>query len=71
MAGLTISVDVETGIVYLPKPAKVEGFVDTVGCTSKALAANPTKPGTKPTDVEKSLHVILEDINLRREQDRE
>jgi len=71
MAKFTIKVDRQTGMTYFPKEIRQEGFVGEVEGLPNALTLTFIKPGTKLTDVEKSLRILLQDIRLRREQGQE
>jgi len=71
MAKFTIKVDERTGVTYFPKEIRKEGFVGEVEGLPNALTFTLIKPGTKLSDVERSLRVILRDIKLRREQEEE
>ncbi len=71
MAKFRIKVDKRTGMTYFPKEIRLEGFVGEVEGLPNALTFTLIRPGTKLADVEKSLHIVLEDIRLRREQGQE
>lgn len=63
-----ISVDPRTGVTYLPKEFRKEGFTGTIELISNPLALFLIKPGVTLADAEKSLEVIRQVINLRRQQ---
>ncbi len=71
MAIFTIKVDKKTGMTYFPKEIRQEGFVGEIEGLPNALTFTLIKPGTKLSDVEKSLRIILRDIALRRQQGQE
>lgn len=71
MAKVTIKVDPRTGVTYFPKVIRKEGFVGEIEGLANALTFTLIKPGTKLADVVKSLEIILQDIDLRRQQGQE
>ncbi len=71
MAKVTIRVDPRTGVTYFPKVIRKEGFVGEIEGLPNALTFTLIKPGTKLADVVKSLEIILQDIELRRQQGQE
>jgi len=71
MAKFRIKVDKHTGMTYFPKEIRQEGFVGEIEGLPNALTFTLIKPGTKLTDVERSLQIILQDIRLRRKQGQE
>jgi len=71
MAKFTLRVDKKTGMAYVPKEIRQEGFIGEIQGLPNALTFTLIKPGTKLTDVERSLKIILRDIRLRREQGQE
>ena len=71
MAKFTIRVDNKTGMTYFPKEIRAEGFVGLIEGLPNALTFTLIKPGTKLADVEKSLHIVLQDIALRIQQGQE
>jgi hypothetical protein len=71
MAKVTIKVDPRTGVTYFPKIIRKEGFVGEIEGLANALTFTLIRPGTKLADVAKSLEIILQDIDLRRQQGQE
>jgi len=71
MAKISIQVDPRTGVTYFPKVIRKEGFVGEVEGFPNAFTVTFFRPGTKLGDIEKSLHVILEDIKLRKAKEEE
>lgn len=71
MAKFRIRVDGKTGMAYIPKEIRREGFVGEIEGLPNALTVTLIKPGTKLIDVEKSLKIILLDLALRRQQGQE
>lgn len=58
-----------TGLTYFPKEIRREGFVGEVEGLPHALTLTLIKPGTKLADVEESLKIVLQAIQLRRKQE--
>lgn len=69
MAKIKIRIDPETGMVYLPKLIRREGFTGEVELLSNALTVTLIKPGANLADIERSLGIILQDVALRRQQE--
>jgi hypothetical protein len=69
MARFRLKVDKRTGMTYFPKGIREEGFVGEIEGLPTALTFTLIKPGTKLADVARSLRIILQDIELRREQE--
>lgn len=69
MAKFTIRVHEYSGVTYLPKEIRREGFVGEIEGLPNAFTFTLIKPGTKLLDVERSLRIILRDVKLRREQE--
>lgn len=69
MGKITIRVDSRTGQNYLPRDIRRDGFVGEIEGLANALTVTFIKPGANLSDVEKSLHIILDDIALRRQQE--
>lgn len=69
MGKVTIRVDARTGQNYLPRDIRRDGFVGEIEGLANALTLTFIKPGANLSDVEKSLHIILADIALRRQQE--
>lgn len=57
----------KTGFCYWPKEIRKEGFVGEVVGLSTALTLTLIKPGTSLVDVERSLNILLQDIELRKQ----
>lgn len=56
-------------MTYFPKEIRRGGFVGEVERLPHALTLTLIKPGTKLADVEESLKIVLQDIQLRRKQE--
>ena len=69
MAKFTIRVDKVTGMTYFPKEIRGEGFVGEVEGLPNALTFTLIKPGTSLADIATSLKIVLQDVELRREQE--
>lgn len=69
MAKFRIKVDKRTGVTYFPKEVRQEGFVGEIEGLPNALTFTLIKPGTSLTDVARSLKIVLQDLELRREQE--
>jgi len=69
MAKVTIRVAPRTGVTYFPNEIRREGFVGEVEGLPNGLTFTLVKPGTKLADVERSLKIVLQDIQLRRKQE--
>lgn len=67
MGKLAISIGEKTGITYIPKGLREEGFVGRVEGLPNVFTLTLIKPGSKLADVERSLRIVLQDIELRRE----
>lgn len=68
MLKVAISIGEETGITYIPKGLREEGFVGRVEAIPALLTLTLIKPGSDLAGVERSLKLALKDIQLRREQ---
>lgn len=68
MAKFTIRVDPITGQNYLPRDVRREGFVGEVEGLANALTVTFIKPGARLADVQKSLRIIEQDLELRIQQ---
>jgi len=64
---IRIRIDPKTGFAYIIKALREEGFVGDVVGLSTALTLTLIKPGTSLVDVERSLKILLQDIELRRQ----
>ncbi len=70
MAKFAISIGRKTGITYIPKSLREEGFVGRVEGLPNIFTLTLIKPGSKLADVERSLRIVLQDIKLRRESEK-
>lgn len=71
MSKFSISIGEKTGITYIPKDLREEGFVGKVDGFPNALTLILVKPGASLADIERSLRILLRDIRLRKEQEQE
>ena len=71
MAVLIIKVDQKTGMTYLPKSLRKEGFVGEIRGLPDTFTFILVKPGTKLACLEKSLQIVLDGIRLRIESGEE
>lgn len=65
MATFRIKVDERTGVTYLPKVIRREGFIGEIEGIPNAFTFTLIKPGTTLSDTAKSLKLVLLDIELR------
>lgn len=66
-----IRIDPESGFAYIAKALREEGLVGEVIALANARTLTLIIPGTKLTDVRRSLEGIINDINLRIEYEDE
>lgn len=66
-----IRIDRESGLAYIAKALREEGFVGEVICLANARTLTLIMPGTKLTDVKRSLETIASDLDLRIEYEEE
>ena len=66
-----IRIDPETGFAYISKGLREEGFVGEVVGLANARTLTLIMPGTKLTDVRRSLDTIISDLDLRIEYEDE
>jgi len=66
MAKIVLTVDPRTGVTYFPKVIRREGFTGKIEGFPNVFTVTFFRPGTKLSDIEKSLHIILRDIKLRK-----
>ncbi len=66
-----IRIDGETGFAYIIKALRDEGFVGDVVGLANARTLRLIMPGTKLSDVKRSLEGIINDIDLRIEYEDE
>jgi len=71
MSKFSISIGEKTGITYIPKDLREEGFVGKVDGFPNALTLILVKTGASLADIERSLRILLQDIRLRKEQEQE
>ena len=62
-----IRIDSESGLAYIPKALRAEGFVGEVIGLVNARTLTLIVPGTKISDVKRSLETIINDLDLRME----
>ena len=60
-----IRIDGETGLAYIAKALREEGFVGEVIALANARTLTLIMPGTKLADVKRSLDTIIHDLDLR------
>jgi len=60
-----IRIDRETGLAYIAKALREEGFVGEVIGLANARTLTLIMPGTKLADVKRSLETIARDLELR------
>ena len=65
MAKFRIKVDERTGVTYFPKVIRQEGFIGEIEGIPNAFTFTLIKPGTALVDAAKSLKLVLQDIELR------
>ena len=66
MPKIQIKIDPKSGLAYFPKAVRAEGFVGPVEGLPNVHTITLFRPGTKLADIKKSLHIILQDLELRR-----
>ena len=66
-----IRIDPETGFAYIIKALREEGFIGEVVGLANARTLTLIIPGTKLSDVKRSLKGIIDDIDLRIEYEEE
>lgn len=71
MSKFSISIGEKTGITYIPKDLREEGFVGKVDGFPNALTLILVKPGASLADIERSLRILLQNIRLRKGQEQE
>jgi hypothetical protein len=60
-----IRIDSESGLAYIAKALRAEGFVGEVVGLANARTLTLIMPGTKLADVKRSLETIINDLDLR------
>lgn len=63
-----ISINQQTGIVYIPKDLVSNGYYGDVDILINAVTATLIKPGTDLKSVIRSLEITIQDIELRMKQ---
>ena len=63
-----ISINQQTGIVYIPKDLVSNGYHGDVDILINAVTATLIKPGTDLKSVIRSLEITIQDIELRMKQ---
>ncbi len=66
-----IRIDRESGLAYIAKALRDEGFVGEVVALANARTLTLIMPGTKLVDVKHSLDTIINDLDLRIEYEGE
>jgi len=66
-----IRIDRESGLAYIAKALRDEGFVGEVVALANARTLTLIMPGTKLADVKRSLDTIINDLDLRIEYEEE
>lgn len=66
-----IRIDRESGLAYIAKALRDEGFVGEVVALANARTLTLIMPGTKLVDVKRSLDTIINDLDLRIEYEDE
>lgn len=61
----TIRINPKSGIAYISEDIRDEGFVGEVDTLPNAITLTLIRPGSKLSDVKKSLENVLRDIELR------
>ena len=62
-----IRIDRESGLAYIAKALRDEGFIGEVVGLADARTLTLIIPGTKLADVKRSLETIISDLHLRME----
>jgi len=60
-----IRIDPQSGLAYIAKALRDEGFVGEVVGLFNARTFTLIMPGTKLTDVKRSLETVIKDLDLR------
>ena len=56
-------------MTHFPKEIRQDGFVGEIAGLPNVLTFTLIKPGIKLVNVERSLRIVLQDIELRKEQE--
>jgi len=67
---IIIRVDPRTGLCYIPKSIRGEGFTGDIELLTSALTVILIRPGTTLVDISESLQLICQDIALRTQHER-
>ena len=67
MAKFTIKVDKRSGVTYFPKEIRKEGFIGEVEGLPNARTFTLIRPGTKLVDVIRSLELVTDELEHRRD----
>lgn len=67
----TIRIDKKTGFAYIPKDVRAEGFEGDVEVIANALTLTFIKPGVTLESAIKSLEIVLKDLALRIEHQKQ
>lgn len=70
MAKSKVKIDKDSGLAYIPKNLRDEGFVGELDCMPNALTLTLIRPGVSLEQTKKSLQVIIKDIELQIEHER-
>jgi len=62
---IKIRIDSESGLAYIAKALREEGLIGEVIALANARTLTLIVPGTKLTDVKRSLETIINDLDLR------
>ncbi len=71
MARFMVSIDEKSGVTYVPKELRQEGFVGKVSGLPNACTFTLIRPGTKLPDVARSLRLVIQEIEHRLEMGEE
>jgi hypothetical protein len=66
---ITIPIDTKNPRSYIPRELINEGFTGEVEILADAFTATLLKPGVPLEQIKRSLQLVLEDVNLRIEQE--
>ena len=62
-----IRIDKKTGFAYIPKEVREEGYEGNIETIANALTITLIKPGVPPESAIKSLQIVIKDLQLRME----
>ncbi|MBA7525453.1 hypothetical protein ES705_17604 [subsurface metagenome] len=66
-----IKIDKNTGFAYIPKELREQGFEGEVNFVDNALTVTLIKPGVPLERAIKSLEIVIKDLELRIEHEKE